>query len=115
MTGPYVKLMIMIVLVSAGQVCMKLGALRVTDTEGRVNIRSLFNPFLLAGGATVVFSPLLYFSALKDIPLSSAYGFTGLTYIIVFLSSWLFLKEKITVFHLAGSILVGAGFVLWNI
>jgi len=114
MTGAFIKLVIMILLVSGGQICMKLGAVRVVYERGRLQFRSLFNPFLIAGGLMVVFAPLLYFSALRDIPLSTAYGFTGLTYIIVFLGSYFILKEKITIFHVAGIILIGAGFALWN-
>ena len=115
MTGPYLKLLIMILLVSIGQVCIKLGSAHVVVTDGRPDIKSLFHPFLLAGGASVVFTPLLYFKALEEIPLSAAYGFTGLTYVLVFLLSWLILKEKITLFHLAGIILIGTGFILWNL
>jgi drug/metabolite transporter (DMT)-like permease len=115
LTGAYLKLAAMIILVSAGQVFMKLGALRVQYAAGRPVFRSFFNPFLIAGGASVVFAPLLYFSALREIPLSAAYGFTGLTYLIVFLCSWLLLKERITGFHAAGIILIAAGFGLWNL
>lgn len=115
MTEAYLKLTAMILLVSVGQVFMKLGAGRVRYAAGRPVFRSFFNLFLVAGGASVVFAPLLYFSALRDIPLSAAYGFTGLTYLIVFFCSWLLLKERITGFHAAGIILIAAGFGLWNL
>lgn len=115
MTGAYLKLLVMILAVSAGQVFMKIGAGRVIRQDGRLILRSFLNPFLIAGGASVLLTPLLYFSALRDISLSAAYGFTGLTYIIVFLFSWLLLKEKITLLHLAGILCIAGGFTLWNL
>ncbi|MBN2051424.1 MAG: EamA family transporter [Spirochaetales bacterium] len=116
MTGAYLKLLIMTLAVTLGQVCMKKGALKVRRQDnGRYILGSFFHPFLMIGAASVLFTPLLYFSALKTLPLSAAYGFTGLTYLFVFLASYLILKEKITRLHLAGILLISGGFILWNL
>ena len=115
MIRPYIELLIMIILTSLSQVLIKIGSgkIRTGDGSGML-ISSFINPYIIIGTALVLGAPLLYFSALSHLNLNTAFSFNGLAYILVIILGRSILKEKISIFHIAGGLLILAGFVIWN-
>ncbi len=115
MIYPYIKLIIMIILTSFSQILIKIGSGRVRTGDGvSILIRSFFNPHLIIGMGLVLSAPLLYFSALSQLNLNTAFSFNGLAYIVVIILGRSVLKEKISGFHIAGGMLILTGFLIWN-
>jgi len=103
-------------LTALGQVLVKKGALRIISGRGMVLlVRSFFNIPLMTGAASVLAAPLLYFAALRKIPLLYAYSFSALSYPLVLLGARLLLKENLTARHWLGVASVCAGLVVWNL
>ncbi len=104
------------VLTALGQVLVKRGALLLDTRRGPVKlVFSFFNGPLMAGAAAVLIAPLLYFSALKKVPLLYAYSFSALTYPLVLLGARVFLKEKLNRRQWLGLAAVCAGLMVWNL
>lgn len=109
----YLLLLIMPVLVTAGQILLKKNSAAVVTNRGiMIFIRTLIRPGIMAALLCTAAAPLLYIYALNDVPLSEAFAFNSLNYILVFISSRYLLKEKINIFQTAGVILISAGFLL---
>lgn len=105
----------MVVLTSLSQILIKTGSQKIITKSGTaVLIKTFLNPYIITGMAFVAAAPLLYFSALSRLPLNAAFSFNGLGYIIVIILGGLVLKERISVFHIAGGLLILGGFVVWN-
>jgi drug/metabolite transporter (DMT)-like permease len=112
----YSKLLLMVILTSLSQVFIKIGSRKIITNSGlSVLIKTFLNYNILIGITFVVAAPLLYFSALSSVPLNIAFSVNGLGYIIVILLSKLVLKEHVSVFHIAGGILILGGFMVWNL
>ena len=115
MIYPYIKLLVMIILTSLSQVFIKMGSGKIRTGEGLfVLIRSFLNPFIVTGMVLVMGAPLLYFSALSRLNLNTAFSFNGLAYIVVIILGRSILKEKISIFHIAGGLFILIGFVILN-
>ncbi|MFO7849565.1 MAG: EamA family transporter [Spirochaetia bacterium] len=111
----YLALMLMVLLTTAGHLLVKRGSARIDFTEGvKRGVVSMANPYTLSGAAAVAGAPLLYMYALSELTLSTAYGFSGLTYAGVVAGGRLFLGERITLYHISGSLVILAGLALWN-
>ena len=111
----YAALLAMVVLTTAGQMLLKKGSHRIDFSPGlAAGLRSMCNPVTLFGGLSVAGAPVLYMYALSLLPLSTAYGFSGLSYVGVVLGSRIFLGERVTLYHISGSLVILAGFALWN-
>ncbi len=111
----YIKLFLMVMLTSFSQILIKIGSGKIITKSGTaVLIKTFFNPFIIVGLAFVAVAPLLYFSALSILPLNAAFSFNGLGYIIVIILGGFILKERITVFHIAGGLLIFGGILVWN-
>ena len=116
MIHPYIELFVMIILTSLSQVLIKIGSGRIRTGDGSgVLIRSFLNPYIVIGTALVLGAPLLYFSALSGLDLNTAFSFNGLAYILVIILGRSILKEKISIFHIAGGLFILIGFVIWNL
>lgn len=114
--NPYMALLLMVVLNTAGQLLVKKGALRLVMHRGiPAFLKSGFNFYLAGGGLSVVAAPLLYMYALSKLELNVGYSFSGLTYLVVVLSGHFILHEKITLYHIGGSLAILAGLAIWNI
>ena len=115
MINPYIKLLIMIMLTSLSQVLIKIGSGKIrTGSETGMLIKSFLNPYIVIGTALVLAAPFLYFSALSQLDLKTAFSFNGLAYILVIILGRSILKEKISIFHITGGLLILTGFVIWN-
>lgn len=111
----YIKLILMIILTSLSQILIKTGSGKIRTGNGTGKfIRSFLNPYIIAGMVMVLGAPLLYFSALSRLTLNTAFSFNGLGYVFVIILGRTVLKEKISVFHIAGGLLILTGFIIWN-
>jgi uncharacterized membrane protein len=101
-------MLIMCIFTSTGQILVKRGinkAERVFYLE----------PLILIGGILIVFAPLLYLKVLIQIGLTNAYGLNGLSYIIIYFMSIIFLKEKGSFLQTVGLLLITIGVIIWSI
>ncbi len=105
----------MVILTSFSQIFIKIGSRKIITGSGlKILIKTFLNFYILTGISFVAAAPLLYFSALSGIPLNAAYSITGLGYIIIIIMGRLVLKEHISIFHIAGGVLILGGFIVWN-
>ncbi len=115
MINPYIKLLIMVILTSLSQVLIKTGSGKIRTGSGTaIMIRSFLNPYLVIGIVLVLAAPLLYFSALSQLDLKTAFSFNGLAYILVIILGRFVLKERISIFHITGGLFILTGFLIWN-
>ena len=113
--NPYIALLLMVLLNTLGQLLVKRGAIRIETHLGTAQlIRSMVNWPLALGGLSVIAGPLLYMYALTKVELSVGYSFSGLTYLMVILGGHLLLKERITLYHVCGTLSILAGLAVWN-
>jgi undecaprenyl phosphate-alpha-L-ara4N flippase subunit ArnE len=91
------------VFAAAGQVLFKLGA------ADRTSLRDFINLQLAGGGALYFLGAVLWIAALSKAPLSVAYPFTALTFVLVYLASVFLLGERPPIGAIAGVIIVLCG------
>ena len=93
-------------LAAAGQILLALGA------RGNQELSQYFNKTLLAGLFAYGAGTVAWIFALSRLPLSFAYGFTALTFILVYLGSAAILREQLRLWPMIGVALIAVGFVL---
>ena len=96
---------------TGGHILFKKGAVLINGD----NIFTWLNPALIMGLFLYAIGTLLWVLALRFIPLSKAYPFTFLTFILVTLFSAIFLGDKITNWYIAGMGLILGGLVLTSL
>jgi len=96
---------------TGGHILFKKGAVLINGE----NIATWINPALIFGLLFYGIGTLLWVFALRFIPLSKAYPFTFLTFILVTLFSALFLGDRITPWYILGMGLIFAGLVFTSI
>ena len=111
MTGlPLVGLLLTVLCISSGQMLFKISAERANLAD------SLFAPSVLAvllpalvlyGGATVV-----WITVLRYVPLTVAYVFMSLSFVIVPIFATLFLHEPLTLRFWGGAALIMCGILV---
>lgn len=69
----------------------------------------LTNPWVISGLAAAFCAALAWMLALTQLPLSQAYPFTALTFVLVLAASALFLHEPLTSSKVIGTMLIVAG------
>ena len=81
------------------------------DTAGRLwfLLGLLANPWVISGLAAAFGAALSWMLALTQLPLSQAYPFTALTFVLVLAVSVLFLHEPLTSSKAIGTMLIVAG------
>lgn len=113
LTLPMTGLLILTpVLIAAGQVLFKMTSQKLAANDSAPFYSIAVNPvFLLAlsiyGGAT-----LLWIYILKAVPLSYAYSFMALTFVIVPLFAALWLNETLSLKYALGAGLIIAGLII---
>jgi len=73
--------------------------------------RLFFDPFILSGFVSAFVASLCWMAAMTQFELSYAYPFMGLTFVLVFAASVLFLGEQVTFGKVAGLVLIVLGIV----
>lgn len=102
-----IYMILMCIFTSTGQVLVKKGINRG---------RKFYNePLIFIGGLLIVVSPILYLQVIRVIGLSNAYGLNGLSYLIIYIMSIFFLKEKGSFFQSIGLIFITGGVLIWSI
>lgn len=106
----YALLLVSACCAAAGQVLFKLGA------ANRRTLVELVNPQVATGGLLYIVGAGLWVYALTRLPLSVAYPFTVLTFVLVYLASVFLLGERPPIGAMAGVVLVliGLGAILWS-
>lgn len=96
-------------LAAAGQVLMKLGTARLGGGGLAATVSSgLAEPLVLAGVASYALSSVVWLVVLSRVPLSVAYPFGALAYVVV-LAVALFTGERISAGRWIGVLLIVAG------
>lgn len=93
------------VLAAVGQILLKLGAL------GKTNLWAFINWYSFLGCLCYVIGLLLWIYSLSKLPLSAAYAFTLVTFVLVYVFSKIWLHEPLSWIAIIGIVLVIAGFV----
>lgn len=100
------------IMIAAGQVLFKKTSERLLARSDASFISIAFDPVFIAALALYGFATLLWIYVLKTAPLSYAYSFMALTFVIVPLLSLLFLGESLSWRYGAGSVLIIAGLMI---
>jgi drug/metabolite transporter (DMT)-like permease len=117
------KLSIVYILISVlagavGQIMLKkgmssMGPLTFAFSElGSMLWRIGTNPFVVGGLAIYVSGTLFWLMALSRVPLSYAYPFASLSYVVMLVASYLLFREDISLMRLAGTVVIGLGVFL---
>ncbi|MGA5406351.1 hypothetical protein ACPCSC_03695 [Streptomyces lavendulocolor] len=114
MTLPSLVLLLFAVLSSAaGQIMLKHGmqaaATAAGKTGGSLAARAATTPWVVLGLAVFALSAVAWMSTLARVPLSVAYPFNALGYLLIVLAGSTLLHERTSVWTWAGSILVVIG------
>ncbi len=106
----YGLLLVAALCAAAGQVLFKMGA------ANRSSLMALVNPQIMGGGVLYVLGAGLWVIALTRLPLSVAYPFTVLTFVLVYLASVFLLGERPAPGAILGVVLVlgGLAAILWS-
>src|SRR5688572_14692681 len=75
-------------------------------------LKSIFDPYIFSSFFSAFLASLTWMLALKEFDLSKAYPFMSLSFIIVLLISFLFLKETLSVQKIVGCVLIIAGIIV---
>ena len=101
-----------------GQLAMKRGMTEVGVITGdlaqlpAMALRAITTPYVLLGFAAYAVSAALWLIILSRVDLSLAYPSLSLGYVLVVLSSWLFLGENVSPSRWAGVLIVCIGVYL---
>jgi multidrug transporter EmrE-like cation transporter len=101
---------------ATGQVMLKHGmqiaTARVNDSGGSLVLRAATSPWVLLGLVVFGVSAIAWLAALAKVPLSVAYPFNALGYLVILIASILFLHERANVMTWVGSLLVISGLLI---
>jgi multidrug transporter EmrE-like cation transporter len=113
-----IYILISVITGAVGQVMLKkgmttLGPLVISLKEiPSLVLKIAMNPFIFFGLLIYVGGILFWLVALSRVDLSFAYPFASLSYVLMFLASWLFLNEQITMMRIIGSLVIILGVII---
>lgn len=99
-------------MIAIGQVLFKMTSQRLADNEANPFYSIALNPLFLLALAIYGSATLLWIYVLKTVPLSYAYSFMALTFVMVPLFAALWLNEALTLKYAIGAVLIVAGLVI---
>ena len=101
---------------ATGQVMLKHGmqvaSARAADSGGSLALRAATSPWVLLGLVVFGVSAVAWLAALSRVPLSVAYPFNALGYIVILTASVVLLHERANVLTWVGSLMVVSGLLL---
>jgi len=100
------------IMIAAGQVLFKRTSERLLARSDAGFLSIAFDPFFIAALALYGTATLLWIYVLKAVPLSYAYSFMALTFVIVPLLSFIFLGESLSWRYGVGSALIITGLAI---
>ncbi len=109
-------LLFAVVTAAIGQVMLKHGmqiaTSRAAHSGGSLVLRAATSPWVLLGLVVFAISAAAWLGALSKVPLSVAYPFNALGYIVILIASVLVLHERANVLTWLGSLLVVSGLLI---
>ena len=109
-------LLFAVVTAATGQVMLKHGmqiaSSRAADSGSSLALRAATSPWVLLGLVVFGISAIAWLAALSKVPLSVAYPFNAVGYLVILLASILVLHERANVLTWVGSLLVVSGLLL---
>lgn len=116
----YLLILAMGIVTLIGQFCLKGGVMKVGVIQAgslRILIQSIIkllsNPLILTGLSFSVVGAFIWLMILSRVDLSFVFPISGgIFYILLFLASWLILKEEITLFRWMGVIVILIGIIM---
>ena len=109
-------LLFAVVSAATGQVMLKHGmqiaSAREADSGGSLALRAATSPWVLLGLVVFGVSAVAWLAALARVPLSVAYPFNALGYIVILTASVVLLHERANVLTWVGSLMVVSGLLI---
>ena len=109
-------LLFAVVSAATGQVMLKPGmqiaSARAADSGGSLALRAATSPWVLLGLVVFGVSAVAWLAALARVPLSVAYPFNALGYIVILTASVVLLHERANVLTWVGSLMVVSGLLI---
>jgi len=109
-------LLFAVVSAATGQVMLKHGmqiaSARAADSGGSLALRAATSPWVLLGLVVFGVSAVAWLAALARVPLSVAYPFNPLGYIVILTASVVLLHERANVLTWVGSLMVVSGLLI---
>jgi drug/metabolite transporter (DMT)-like permease len=109
-------LLFAVLLAAGGQLLLKHGmqaaTARAHATSGSLLATAATSPMVLGGLAVFAISAVAWLAVLSKVPLSVAYPFNALSYLIILAASVFLLHERANLVTWAGSLLVVSGLVI---
>ena len=109
-------LLVAVVSAATGQVMLKHGmqvaTARAAHSGGSLVLRAATSPWVLLGLVVFGVSAIAWLAALSRVPLSVAYPFNALGYLVILIASILVLHERANLMTWVGSLLVVSGLLI---
>ena len=109
-------LLFSVVTAATGQVMLKHGmqvaTARVAHDGGSLALRAATSPWVLLGLVVFGVSAVAWLAALSRVPLSVAYPFNALGYIVILTASIVLLHERASVLTWVGTAMVVSGLII---
>ena len=109
-------LLFAVVSAATGQVILKHGmqvaSSRVAQSGGSLALRAVTSPWVLLGLVVFCISAVAWLAALSRVPLSVAYPFNALGYLVILTASIVVLHERANVLTWVGTVLVVSGLLI---
>lgn len=118
MTTAIIYILISVLTSAAGQLLLKKGMNSMGPVTLSLNqLPSILwqmgtNPSVVIGLIIYLAGTVFWLAALSRVDLSYAYPFASISYVIMLVASWLMFDEKITLFRIIGSVVIGVGVLL---
>ena len=109
--NPWFILVVEAIFVTASEVSLKIGALETRRVKGWewTGLTSLTSLWIWVGIVLVILSFLCWIYVLRQIPLSIAFPLSNVVHVLVPLSCWIFLAERISTTRWCGIAIVVFG------
>jgi multidrug transporter EmrE-like cation transporter len=109
-------LLFAVISAATGQVMLKHGmqvaSARATSSGGSLVMSAVTSPWVLTGLVVFGISAIAWLGALSKVPLSIAYPFNAIGYLVILTASIVILHERANLLTWAGSILVVSGVII---
>lgn len=110
----WVGLILTPITISGGQILFKMASGRMGDADVAGFLRLIMDPVFILAVTIYAAATFLWVYVLRAVPLSVAYTFMSLTFIVVPSLSALFLGEVLTIRNLIGGAFIIAGLLVVN-
>ncbi len=118
LVGAWVAVAVTVLLTVYGQIVIKLRVLHAGAMGSSIEDKAVFlakmllDPWVLSGLFGAFFAGFAWMAAMTRLPLSLAYPFTSLAFVLVVIISAIFLQEQVKLMQVAGIGLVICGLIL---